>query len=98
MHSHFNLTQFQRLMASPLIVRSAEERRLDEQEVVLMLNDFSFEDPEAILARLKKTSPAAGAQAPAAAMPAMPGMAGMPGPSPPPPPRPPAPPRIPPTA
>ena len=33
MHSHFSLTQIQRLMASPLIIRSPEDNRADEQEV-----------------------------------------------------------------
>lgn len=93
MHSHFNLTQMQRLMTSPLIVRSPDERRLDEQEVVLMLNDFTFRDPEEILAGLKSTTHAArtgsgshhipagesGAKVAAPAPAPMTGMAAMPG-------------------
>ena len=76
MHSHFSLTQIQRLMASPLIIRSPEDNRADEQEVVIMLNDFTFEDPEAVLAKLKKSAAAEAAPA-AAGMAGMPGMAGM---------------------
>ncbi len=54
MHSHEGL-QEQLLMASPLII--ADQRDLpDQQEVVLMLADFSFTPPEEILAGLKKSS------------------------------------------
>lgn len=51
MHSHHGL-QEQRLLAAPLIVRTAEDARADVQEVVLMLEDFSFRDPAEILAGL----------------------------------------------
>jgi len=51
MHSHRGL-QEQRLMAAPLIVRDPSEAGLDEQEVVIMLHDFTFRDPEEILADL----------------------------------------------
>ena len=51
MHSHVGL-QEQRLLAAPLIVRDPAEAGLDEQEVVLMLHDFSFKDPDEILAGL----------------------------------------------
>ena len=50
MHSHFGL-QEQDLMAAPLIVRDPAESDLDEQEVVILLHDFSFRAPEEILAR-----------------------------------------------
>jgi FtsP/CotA-like multicopper oxidase with cupredoxin domain len=51
MHSHHGL-QEQRLMAAPLIVRSVEDARLDAQEVVVLLHDFSFRDPAEIFAGL----------------------------------------------
>ncbi|MBW4035360.1 MAG: multicopper oxidase family protein [Proteobacteria bacterium] len=51
MHSHEGL-QEQRLMAAPLIVHSAAESREDRQEIVLMLHDFSFRSPDALLAGL----------------------------------------------
>ena len=49
MHSHQGL-QLQGLLAAPLII--AEDNGADEQEVVLMLHDFSFRAPEEILADL----------------------------------------------
>jgi FtsP/CotA-like multicopper oxidase with cupredoxin domain len=51
MHSHFGL-QEQDLMAAPLIVRDPAESGLDEQEVVILLHDFSFRSPEEIRADL----------------------------------------------
>ncbi len=51
MHSHHGL-QEQRLLAAPLIVRTDEDARADVQEVVLILEDFSFRDPAEILAGL----------------------------------------------
>lgn len=50
MHAH--TLQEQNLLAAPLIVRSAEDRKRDEQEVVLLLHDFSFRAPEELLADL----------------------------------------------
>jgi len=52
MHSHVGF-QEQRLMAAPLIVRDPAEAGLDEQEVVVMLHDFTFRDPDEILAELR---------------------------------------------
>jgi FtsP/CotA-like multicopper oxidase with cupredoxin domain len=52
MHSHQGL-QEQRLMAAPLIIQDQRERP-DQQEVVLMLADFSFTPPEEIFAALKR--------------------------------------------
>lgn len=54
MHSHQGL-QEQQLMAAPLIIRDGSSRA-DEQEVVMMLHDFSFRSPEEIFAGLKKTA------------------------------------------
>ena len=54
MHSHQGL-QEQSLMLAPLIIHD-ERDRASEQEVVLMLNDFSFTAPEEIFAGLKKGS------------------------------------------
>jgi FtsP/CotA-like multicopper oxidase with cupredoxin domain len=52
MHSHQGL-QEQSLMLAPLIIHDDRDRA-GEQEVVLMLNDFSFTPPEEIFAGLKK--------------------------------------------
>lgn len=52
MHSHFGF-QEQRLMAAPLVIRDPAEAGLDEQEVVVMLHDFTFRDPDEILAGLR---------------------------------------------
>ena len=51
MHSHHGL-QEQRLMAAPLVVRSNADLKTDRQEVTVLLHDFSFRDPEEILASL----------------------------------------------
>ncbi len=40
-------------MAAPLIIRDPAEAGLDEQEVVVMLHDFTFRDPDEILAELQ---------------------------------------------
>ncbi len=53
MHSHHSL-QEQRLMAAPLIVRDPREAGSDEQEIVIMLHDFTFRDPDEILAELSR--------------------------------------------
>jgi FtsP/CotA-like multicopper oxidase with cupredoxin domain len=53
MHSHQGL-QEQLLMAAPLIIRDQRDRP-DQQEVVMMLADFSFTPPEQIFAGLKKS-------------------------------------------
>ncbi len=58
MHAH--TLQEQNLLAAPLIVRSAEEARRDEQEVVVLLHDFSFAPAEELLAKLKGNTPTAG--------------------------------------
>ncbi|HHZ10542.1 MAG TPA: multicopper oxidase family protein [Rhizobiales bacterium] len=58
MHAH--TLQEQRLMAAPLIVRDPAERSLDEQEVVVLLHDFSFRSPEELLAGLQDGSPGHG--------------------------------------
>jgi FtsP/CotA-like multicopper oxidase with cupredoxin domain len=72
MHSHEGL-QEQLLMAAPLIIHDQRDRP-DQQEVVLMLADFSFTPPEEILASLKK-----GGNMPAMAEAASGGAAGMDG-------------------
>jgi FtsP/CotA-like multicopper oxidase with cupredoxin domain len=51
MHSHVGL-QEQQLLAAPLIIRDPREAGLDEQEVVILLHDFSFRDPAEIYADL----------------------------------------------
>jgi FtsP/CotA-like multicopper oxidase with cupredoxin domain len=52
MHSHLGL-QEQGLLAAPLIVRDPAERGLDEQEVVVLLHDFSFRPAEEIMEGLR---------------------------------------------
>src|SRR6516165_2598954 len=51
MHSHHGL-QEQLLMAAPMIVHTDYDLRLDAQEVVLLLHDFTFKNPLDILASL----------------------------------------------
>jgi FtsP/CotA-like multicopper oxidase with cupredoxin domain len=65
MHSHFSLAQTQRLLSAPLIIRTPEELKRDEQEVVVRLNDFTFREPEEILARLRGRATGATGEAPA---------------------------------
>ena len=52
MHSHVGL-QEQQLLAAPLIVAENGAALVDEQEHVVMLHDFTFRDPQEILAELK---------------------------------------------
>ena len=67
MHSHQGL-QEQGLMAAPLIIHD-ERDRPDEQEVLVMLADFSFTPAEQIFENLKKSGSMAGmAKPPAGAM------------------------------
>src|SRR5262245_1033146 len=47
MHSH-HVLQEQSLMAAPLIVRDPTDAARDEQEVVILLHDFTFRAPEEI--------------------------------------------------
>jgi FtsP/CotA-like multicopper oxidase with cupredoxin domain len=51
MHAH--TLQHQNLLAAPLIVHSVADAGRDEQEVVVLLHDFSFTPAEELLARLK---------------------------------------------
>ncbi len=55
MHSHLGL-QEQQLLAAPLIVRDPAEAGLDEQEVVMLLHDFSFRTPEEIFEELRRNA------------------------------------------
>jgi FtsP/CotA-like multicopper oxidase with cupredoxin domain len=72
MHSHFSLGQTQKLLSAPLIIRTPEELKRDEQEVVVRLNDFTFRDPDEILAQLRAKSADSPAASKMGAMP-MPG-------------------------
>jgi FtsP/CotA-like multicopper oxidase with cupredoxin domain len=54
MHSHQDF-QEQELMTAPLIIHDAESRRADQQEVVILLHDFTFRNPVEIFAALKKS-------------------------------------------
>ncbi len=56
MHAH--TLQEQNLLAAPLIVRTADDRRRDEQEIVILLHDFSFTPVEELLAKLRGGSSA----------------------------------------
>ncbi|PSC02560.1 copper oxidase, partial [Alsobacter soli] len=51
MHAH--TLQEQNLLAAPLIVRDKDHASRDEQEVVILLHDFSFTPAAELLARLK---------------------------------------------
>jgi FtsP/CotA-like multicopper oxidase with cupredoxin domain len=53
MHSHQGL-QRAKLLAAPLIVAEPGWSKRDEQEVVLFLTDFSFREPEELLAGLTR--------------------------------------------
>ena len=90
MHSHHAM-QEQSLLTAPLVVDDAASLHEDRQDIVLMLNDFSFRSPEELLASVTGTSvadahglaqgsesagPAAGQAKPAMTMPA-PAMQGM---------------------
>jgi FtsP/CotA-like multicopper oxidase with cupredoxin domain len=54
MHAH--TLQEQALLAAPLIVHRVEDRSRDEQEVVVLLHDFSFTSPEELLGQLKRSA------------------------------------------
>ena len=54
MHAH--TLQEQNLLAAPLIVRGPEELARDEQEVVILLHDFSFTPAVELLAKLRSGS------------------------------------------
>ncbi|NKL37655.1 multicopper oxidase domain-containing protein [Rhizobium leguminosarum bv. viciae] len=51
MHAH--TLQEQNLLAAPLVVRTADDLKRDEQEVVVLLHDFSFLPAQELLAKLK---------------------------------------------
>jgi FtsP/CotA-like multicopper oxidase with cupredoxin domain len=53
MHSHVGLQEAQ-LLAAPLIIHDHVDKAADEQEVVILLHDFSFRRPEEILEGLRK--------------------------------------------
>jgi FtsP/CotA-like multicopper oxidase with cupredoxin domain len=52
MHAH--TLQEQSLLAAPLIIHTPDDKRRDEQEVIVLLHDFSFKSPEELLAGLLK--------------------------------------------
>jgi FtsP/CotA-like multicopper oxidase with cupredoxin domain len=74
LHSHFGL-QEQGMMTAPLILKDPADPHRGEQDVVMLLNDFTFRDPADILAELQGNAPKA---APGGAM-TRPGGAGQPG-------------------
>jgi FtsP/CotA-like multicopper oxidase with cupredoxin domain len=53
MHSHQGM-QEQQLMTAPLIVHDAASRAADQQEVVMLLHDFSFKSPDELLQGLTR--------------------------------------------
>src|SRR6266478_2606839 len=78
MHSHQGL-QEQLLLAAPLISRDQRDRP-DQQEVIVMLADFSFTPPDQIFAELKKGGMSSmGGSSPAPASGGMKGMTMAPG-------------------
>jgi len=74
MHAHQGL-QEQELLAAPLIIHDDRDRP-GQQEIVVMLADFSFAPPDQIFDLLRKSGSMAG-MAPAAAAPKPNDMAGM---------------------
>ncbi|WP_114965019.1 multicopper oxidase family protein [Alkalilacustris brevis] len=52
MHSHFPVQEMQ-LLAAPLIVRSRADVAADRQEVVMILQDFSFTSPEELMENIE---------------------------------------------
>ncbi len=52
MHAHFSM-QEQQLLEAPLILRDPAEKNLADQEVIMLLSDFSFRSPEEIYADLR---------------------------------------------
>lgn len=61
MHAH--TLREQQLLAAPLIVADADSATRDEQEVVILLHDFSFTSPEELLARLTRNAPSSSGHA-----------------------------------
>jgi FtsP/CotA-like multicopper oxidase with cupredoxin domain len=59
MHSHQGL-QEAFLLAAPLIVHDAADEKRDEQEIVLLLSDFSFTPPKEVFANLRQRSKGTG--------------------------------------
>jgi FtsP/CotA-like multicopper oxidase with cupredoxin domain len=55
MHSHQGL-QEAFLLSAPLIVHEPSDKRVDEQEIILFLGDFSFTPPKEIFAKLRRPS------------------------------------------
>jgi FtsP/CotA-like multicopper oxidase with cupredoxin domain len=52
MHSHVGL-QEQKLLSAPLIIDDPEDAKIADQEVILLLTDFSFKSPSTILENLR---------------------------------------------
>src|SRR6202043_3586061 len=75
MHSHQEC-QEQQLMTAPLIIHDAESRRADQQEIVVLLHDFTFRNPVEIYAALKKPTAASNAGTNMGGMSGMSGMSG----------------------
>lgn len=69
MHSHQGL-QEAFLLAAPLIVHETAEQSRDEQEIVILLGDFSFTPPKEVYAKLRQGGKGAAAMKPGMAMPA----------------------------
>jgi FtsP/CotA-like multicopper oxidase with cupredoxin domain len=55
MHSHAGLQEAS-LLAAPLIVQDGSENVTDEQEIILLLGDFSFTPPAEIYSKLRQPS------------------------------------------
>ncbi len=68
MHSHQGL-QEAFLLAAPLIVHEPGDQHRDEQEIVILLGDFSFTPPKEIYAKLRQGGKGASPMKPEMAMP-----------------------------
>jgi FtsP/CotA-like multicopper oxidase with cupredoxin domain len=73
MHSHQGL-QEAFLLAAPLIVHDPADRARDQQEIVVLLSDYSFTPPKEIYARLRQGQRGMAATAQPLTSPAMPNM------------------------
>jgi len=67
MHSHQGLQEAY-LLAAPLIVHESADQHQDEQEIVILLSDFSFIKPKEVYAKLRQGGKGASPMKPGMAM------------------------------
>ncbi|HTZ78401.1 MAG TPA: multicopper oxidase family protein [Stellaceae bacterium] len=75
MHSHVGYQE--QLMYAPLIIADPADRGRDEQEIVMLLADFSFKPPEELAAALRESGGMAGMKMGSGNTAGMSGMSGM---------------------